>query len=93
MEILIEVALSSINMIFYILVSISFVIGIILTAAPQAFEELNNALQREYGIKKRIIPGLEKTGISIVDKICKKHSVFIGMLISIISFFLLLIFK
>ena len=93
MPILVDIAFSSINMIFYILVSFSFVIGIILMVVPQAFEALNEALQKEYGITKRFIPRLEKTGVSTIDRICKKHSVIIGMLISIASFFLLLIYR
>jgi len=40
---------TSANMLFYIMVSTGFVIGIILMVAPEAFETLNKALNQEYG--------------------------------------------
>jgi hypothetical protein len=36
----------SINMIFYILVSVSFVVGLILMVSPSAYETFNTALRR-----------------------------------------------
>ena len=93
MSILYNITASSWNMIFYILVSLGFVVGIILMVAPKAYESLNEALQKEYGIKTRFIPKLEDTKIETVDNICKKNTVIAGMIISIVSFMLLLIFK
>ena len=83
----------SVNLVFYLLVSIGFVVGIILMVAPKAFESLNKALQKEYGLKKRILPQLEDTSIEVVDKMVKKNTVIYGMVISTISFILLLIYK
>jgi len=93
MSILYNITASSWNMIFYILVSVGFVIGIILMVAPKSYETLNEALQKEYGIKTRFIPKLEDSKIEVVDDVCKKNSVITGMIISIVSFALLLIFK
>ena len=93
MSILFNITASSFNMIFYIMVSLGFVVGIILMVAPKAFDSLNEALQKEYGIKKRFIPKIEDTKIEAVDDFCKKNTVIMGMIISIISFILLLIFK
>ena len=81
------------NLIFYMLVSIGFVVGIILMVAPKAFTSLHKALQKEYGITKRILPQLENASIEVVDKTVKKNTVVYGMVISIVSFILLLIFK
>lgn len=83
----------SVNLVFYLLVSIGFVVGIILMVAPKAFESLNKSLQKEYGLKKRILPQLEDASIEVVDKMVKKNTVIYGMVISTISFILLLIYK
>lgn len=93
MELLYNLTASSWNMIFYILVSIGFTIGIILMVAPKAFDTFNEALQREYGIKKRFIPKVEDTKVGDIDGLCRKNTVITGMLISILCFMLLLIFK
>ena len=78
-------------MIFYLLVSFGFVIGIVLMVSPEAFNSFSEALKKEYGVKKRIIPKIENTMTSIMDDLCKKHAVIIGMFISVASFALLII--
>lgn len=83
----------SAKLFFHLMVSIAFVVGIILMVSPEAFETLNRALQKEYGLKTRIMPSLENTSIDVVDKAVIKSRVVSGMVISIISFILLLIFK
>ena len=93
MEILYNLTESSFNMIFYILVSFGFLVGIILMVAPNAYESLNEALQKEYGIKKRFIPKIEDTKFEVVDGIFKKNTVIAGMILSIVSFTILLIYK
>ncbi|MBN1870445.1 MAG: hypothetical protein JW847_07730 [Candidatus Omnitrophica bacterium] len=93
MGILYSITASSWNMIFCILISFGFVIGIILMVAPGAYEAFNQALQKEYGIKKRFIPKIEDGKIEAVENLCKKNTVITGMIISILSFMLLLIFK
>ncbi len=84
---------NSAQMFFYIMISFSFVIGIILTVAPEAFEKLNQALQKEYGIKKRILPKLEDTKFDVIDKILIRKRAVAGVIISVLSFILLLIYK
>lgn len=80
-------------MVFHIMVSIGFFVGIILMVAPKAFDSLDEALQKEYGIKKRFIPKIEDTKIDVIDQICKRNTVISGMVISVLSFILLMIFK
>lgn len=78
------------------LVSFGFFSGIVLMVSPEAFDALNKALSREYGIKTRFIPKLELATIHILDKIITKkrsHGIIAGFVISVVSFILLLIHK
>jgi hypothetical protein len=93
MDILYNITAPSFNMIFLLLVSIGFFVGIMLMVSPEAYETLDKSLQKEYGIKKRFVPKIEDTKIHTVDNTLKKYRIFTGMLISIISYLLLLIFK
>jgi len=83
----------SLNMIFYIMVSIGFVIGIILMVAPEAFETFNRALNQEYGFKFRFFKKIEDKKYGDIDRFASKYSVIIGMIISVITFMLLIIYK
>lgn len=83
----------SASMIFHIMVSFGFVIGIILMVSPEAFDSLNSALQKEYGLKTRLVPKLEDTTVDVVDRAARKFSVISGMMISLAAFFLLLVNK
>ena len=78
---------------FYIMVSFSFFVGIILMVSPEAFENLNHALRKEYGFKIKLVPFLENTFIDTVDKIIVKNRVIAGIIISVTAFALLIIFK
>lgn len=85
-----------VNLIFHFLLSFGFFVGIVLMISPEAFDALNKAFGKEYGIKTRLIPKLELTFIHILDKIITKnrmHGIISGFLISLISFILLLINK
>lgn len=84
---------ASANMLFYIMVSIGFVIGIILMVAPEAFETLNKALNQEYGFKFRFFAKIENTSISDFDRFATRNSVIIGMVLSVVTFALLIIYK
>lgn len=78
------------------LVSFGFFSGIVLMVSPEAFDALNKALSREYGIKTRFIPKLELATIHVLDKIITKkrsHGIIAGFVISVVSFILLLIHK
>ena len=78
---------------FHIMVSFAFFVGVILMASPEAFATLNRALQKEYGIKTRLVPTLENTSIDVVDKAVIRSRVLGGMAIAVASFALLLLFK
>ena len=83
----------SMNMIFYLMVSFGFVIGIILMVAPEAFENLHKALQREYGLTVKLAPKFENTVFNAIDKAIVKHRKFTGVLLSITAFVLLIVYK
>ena len=83
----------SISMIIYLMLSFSFTIGIILMVSQESFMELNKALQREYGVKRRLIPGVEDTQNYFIDRVILKYRVFSGLLITVTAYFLLLIYK
>ncbi len=83
----------SAEMFFYIMISFAFFIGIILTVAPDAFEALNRAFQREYGVRTRLLPKLEDTYIDVIDRAISKNRVLAGVIISVSAFILLLIYK
>jgi len=82
------------SLILRFLVSFGFFVGIVLMVSPEAFDALNKALSKEYGIKTRLIPKIELTAIHLLDKIITKKRIYgiaAGFLISTISFVLLLI--
>ena len=84
------------SLILHFLVSFGFFVGIVLMVSPEAFDALNKALSREYGIKTRLIPKIELATIHMLDKIITKKRVYgiaAGFIISTISFILLLINK
>ena len=83
----------SAGMFFDIMITLSFLIGIILIVSPEAFDFLNRALQKEYGLKTRLFPRLEDTSIDLVDKTIIKNRTICGLILSIVSFILLLIFR
>ncbi len=86
----------AVQFIFYILVSFGFFVGIVLMVSPEAFDALNKALGREYGIKTRLVPRVELTAIHILDKFITKnrlHGMTIGFLISTFSFILILTYR
>ena len=83
----------SVQKISDIMISFAFFIGIVLVISPKAFYTLNKAFQREYGIRRRILPKLEDVRIDVIDKIVIKNRIIAGLAISIISFILLLVKK
>ena len=78
---------------FHIMISFSFFVGIVLMISPEAFEALNRALQKEYGLKTRLFPKFENTTIDVIDKAVVKNRVIAGLIITVISFTLLLVNK
>ena len=86
----------AVELIFYFLVSLGFFVGIVLMVSPEAFDVLNKALSKEYGIKTRLIPRIELKAIHILDKIITKnrtHGMIIGFIIASASFVLLLAYR
>jgi len=85
-----------ITLVLHFLVSFGFFVGIVLMVSPEAFDALNRALSKEYGIKTRLVPKIELATIHMLDKIITKKRIYgiaAGFAISTISFILLLINK
>ena len=76
-----------------LMLSFSFFVGLILVVSREAFGAFHKALQKEYGLKRRLAPKLEDSGSDIIDKILMKYRVFAGLIISITAFFLLLAYR
>ena len=73
--------------------SFSFFVGIVLMVSREAFGAFHQALQKEYGLKRRLAPKIEDKRFDLVDKILMKYRVFAGMLICVTTFFLLLLYR
>ena len=58
------------KIIFYILVSMAFVTGVILMVSPNTFEALNKVLRKEFGLRKKFFPKLEDEKIEVIDQEC-----------------------
>ena len=84
---------ASIKMIIYLMLSFSFFVGIMLIISQEAFQHFNEALQKEYGIKTRILPNVEDKRVHLVDKLVLKYRIWAGIVITIAAFILLMIFK
>ncbi len=78
---------------FYIMISFSFFVGILLLVAPEAYEHFNRALQKEYGLKVRLVPQMEDRFFSFIDKTIIKYRLAAGMVISVSAFVLLLLYR
>ncbi|MFH1359579.1 MAG: hypothetical protein ABIJ41_00895 [Candidatus Omnitrophota bacterium] len=76
---------------FHIMTSFAFFVGITLMISPEAFESLNRALQKEYGLKRKIVPQLEDKKIEVVDQFIMKNRTVAGLVITAASFILLLL--
>ncbi len=77
----------------FLMLSFSFFVGIILLVSSDAFRSFNQALQKEYGLKRRIAPQLEDARVDFVDRVLIKYRLMAGLLICIAAFFLLLLYK
>ena len=83
----------SLRFFVYLMLSFSFFVGILLIVSQEAFVHFNKALQKEIGLRKRIIPQLENKEIQFIDLVILKYRLFCGILISVSAFLLLLIYK
>ena len=78
---------------FYIMTSFAFFVGIMLIVSYRSFESFNASLQKEFGLKKRVAPKIEDTSNAFIDWIVSRYPLISGILISVIAFILLLVFK
>ena len=73
-----------------LMLSLSFFIGIFLIVSREAVECLNKDFQRELGWRKYVITQLEGKKFMFIDAFVLKYPVWIGLLISVTAFMLLL---
>lgn len=85
--------LDAVKLFIYIMISFAFFVGILLLVSDQAFSLFSKDLQREYGIRKRMFPKVEDSKYEFIDFLLLKYRFISGLLISIIAFVLLLIYK
>ena len=83
----------SLSMIIYFMLSFAFFVGIMLLVSQESFVHFNSALEKEYGLKHRLIPKIENTQNKFVDFAILKYRMISGVLIVVTSFVLLLIYK
>ena len=83
----------AVKLFIYIMLAFAFFVGILLLVSDQAFSIFNKDLQREYGIRKRMFPKVEDSKYEFIDFLLLKYRFISGLLISIIAFILLLIYK
>ena len=77
----------------YLMLSFAFFVGILLMVSQEAFYYFNKALQKELGLKKKVLPRVEGKQIHFVDWLVLKYRFVSGLLISIAAFVLLLVNK
>lgn len=85
--------IGAVKLFIYIMLAFAFFVGILLLVSDQAFSLFNKDLQREYGIRKRMFPKVEDSKYEFIDFLLLKHRFISGLLISIIAFILLLLYK
>lgn len=59
----------------------------------EGFKKFDASLQKEYGMKKRIIPKIENTFGVFADWIVSRYPLISGIFICVMSFMLLLMYK
>ena len=75
------------------ILSMQFVPRELKERASSQVKENIRALQKEYGLKRRLAPKLEDAHINFIDRVLMKYRVLAGMTICLASFFLLLLYK
>jgi len=83
----------SLQFFIYIMISFAFFVGILLLVSQEAFDAFNTDLQKEYGIKRRFFPKIEDSQYNFLDFLLLKYRFVAGVLIAVVAFILLLIYK
>jgi len=83
----------SASFIIRLMLSLSFFVGIMLIVSEEAFYHFNKALQREYGMRKRLISNLEDSSNNFLDWLVLKYRMLSGVLIAVAGFILLLMYN
>jgi hypothetical protein len=85
--------IESAKMFSYLMLSLAFYVGLMLIISQDAIKQFNHDLQKEMGLKKRVVPKLEDTNFHFVDWLLLKYPTVAGLIISILAFQLLLLNK
>ncbi len=83
----------SVTFLVYLMLSFAFFVGVLLMVSQEAFIHFSNALQKEFGVKRRLFPKIEDTYFDIIDRVLIKYRILAGLVIAIVSFALLLFYK
>ena len=73
-----------------LMLAFTFFIGIFLIVSREAVECLSRDFQREYGWKRYVLSQLEARKYMWIDSFILKYPIWIGLIISVTSFLLLL---
>ena len=85
--------IESAEMFVYLMLSLSFFVGIMLIVSYEAFRHFDAALKKEYGWRRRLFPKIEDTSNTLVDVIITKYPLTSGIIIAVSAFILLLLYK
>jgi len=85
--------IDAVEFFIYLMLAFAFFVGILLVVSEEAFSMFNKELQKEYGLKKRLFPKIEDSWYDFIDFLMLKYRFLSGLLISIIAFLLLLVYK
>jgi hypothetical protein len=72
------------------LLSFAFFVGIMLLVSREAFTRFESDLQKEYGLKQRLVPTIEQPGNKCIDWFLLRYRFLSGIIISVSAFILLL---
>ncbi|MDD4956933.1 MAG: hypothetical protein PHH49_06300 [Candidatus Omnitrophica bacterium] len=78
------------DLLYYVGITVLFIIGLLLLVVnPQSLKTTNEILaEREYGIKKKIIPILEEKKIRVIDEFVLGYRPLLGVIFTITAFVL-----
>ncbi|MFH1656135.1 MAG: hypothetical protein ABH954_05970 [Candidatus Omnitrophota bacterium] len=81
----------AIRLLMRILVAFAFAGSLFVLVDPEAYKKLNSILMKEYGIRKKLVPSLEKEKFSL-DRLILKNRKFFGVMFLVFSFALLTLY-
>ncbi|MFC1704006.1 hypothetical protein ACFL1E_04400 [Candidatus Omnitrophota bacterium] len=71
-----------------LMIALAFACSLFLLVTPDAYLKFSKLLQKEYGMKKKVLPVLEKES-GVIDNFLLRYRMLIGILLLFISILLL----